>query len=103
MFTKMRLTLKEKWFPYKKTCTGIRDILILGKSLTQGLHNTKLTAEAQYSISFTKQDKKFCSSLHCNGNNSYSFVNRVKIYQSKAKYSELYGYPLCLGSILKDL
>ena len=99
----MRLTLKEKWFPYKKTCTGIRYFLILGKSLTEGLHNTTLTAKAQYCISFTKQDKKFCSSLHYNGNNSYSFVNRVKIYQSKAKYSELYGYPLRSGRILKEL
>ena len=43
------------------------------------------------------------SSLHYNGSNSYSFENRVKIYQSKAKYSELYGHPLCLESILKDL
>ena len=103
MLKKMRLTQKEKWFPYKKTCTGIRDILIVDKSLTQRLHNTILTGEAQYSISFTKQDKKSCSSLHYNGSNSYSFENRVKIYQSKAKYSELYGHPLCLGSILKDL
>ena len=40
-----------------------KDISILGKGLTQGLHNTKLTAEAEYPIDFTEQGKKFCISL----------------------------------------
>ena len=40
-----------------------KDILILGKGLTQGLEHT-LTAEKIYSINFTVTRKKFCLSLH---------------------------------------
>ena len=40
-----------------------KDILILGKGLTQGLENT-LTAEEMYSINFTVTKNKFCLSLH---------------------------------------
>ena len=41
-------------------------ILIVGKSLTQGLDDIKLTAEKKYSITFTVTGKKFCLSLHYN-------------------------------------
>ena len=44
-----------------------KDILILGKGPTQGLDNTMLTAEAQYSINFSRSNSKFCLSLHYNG------------------------------------
>ena len=37
-----------------------KDILILGKGLTQGVDNTKLTAEAQYSINSSRWNRKFC-------------------------------------------
>ena len=37
-----------------------KDILILGLGPTQGLDDTKLTAEAQYSINFSKSNRKFC-------------------------------------------
>ena len=46
--------------------------------------------------------KKFCSSLHYNGANSYLFVNGTKIYKFKAKDSETAASPLCLGNISKD-
>ena len=36
-----------------------KDILILGKGSAQGLDDTSLNAAAKYSISFTKQGKKF--------------------------------------------
>ena len=36
-------------------------------------------------------------SLHYNGSNSFLFVNATKIYQFKAKDSEIKPYPLCLG------
>ena len=39
-----------------------KDILVLGKGLTQGLKHT-LTAEKMYSISFTVTNRKFCLSL----------------------------------------
>ena len=42
-----------------------KDILILGKGPPQGLEHT-LTAEKLYSINFTKENTKFCLSLHYN-------------------------------------
>ena len=35
-----------------------KDILILGKVLTQKLDDTKLTAEKEYAITFTEQHQK---------------------------------------------
>ena len=61
-----------------------KDILILGKGPTQGLEHT-LTAEKMYSINFTVTKKKFCLSLHYNGENSYLFVNVKKLLNLKQK------------------
>ena len=36
------------------------DILFLGEGPTQGLDNTTITAEAEYSINFTRRKGKFC-------------------------------------------
>ena len=36
------------------------------------------------------------------GSNSFLFVNATKIYQFKAKHSELKWNTLSLGSVLKD-
>ena len=55
-----------------------KGILILGKGPIQGLEHT-LTAGKMYSINFTENNKKFCLSLHCNGTNSYLFVNGTEI------------------------
>ena len=55
-----------------------------------------------YSINSTVTKKKFCLSLHCNGANSYLFVNGTEIYKFKAKVSEIVASPLCLGNISKD-
>ena len=41
-----------------------KDILVLDKSPTQGLDDTELIAEVEYSTNFTKQGNKFCSSPH---------------------------------------
>ena len=66
-----------------------KDIKILGKGPTQGLDDTTLTAEAQYSITFSRSNRKCCSSLHYyNGSNSFLFVNATKIYQFKVKDSK---------------
>ena len=78
-----------------------KDILVLGKGLTQGLEHT-LTAEKMYSINFTGTKKKFCLSLHYNGANSYLFVNGTEIIKFKAKDSQIVPSPLCLGNISKD-
>ena len=55
-----------------------------------------------YSINFTMSKKKFCLSLHFNGENNYLFVNSTEIYKFKAKDSEIVATPLCLGNISKD-
>ena len=70
-----------------------KDILILSKRPTKGLDDTKLTAEAEYSINFSKSQIIFCLSLHCNGSNSFLFVNAAKIYQFKANDSEIKNIP----------
>ena len=78
-----------------------KDILILGKGPTQGLEHT-LTAEKLDSINLTKENTKFCLSLHYNGANSYIFVNGTETIKFKAKDSEITAYPLHLGNISKD-
>ena len=73
-----------------------KDILILGKGLTQGLGEHSLTAEKMHSINFSKDNIKFRLSLHYNGANSYSFVHGTEIIKFKAKDSEIVATPLCL-------
>ena len=79
-----------------------KDILILGDGPTQGLDDDTLTAEVKYPINFTQPKKRFVLSLHYNGSNSFLFVNATKIYQYKAKDSEVKDYALCFGNISKD-
>ena len=79
-----------------------KDILILGKSPTQGLGEHSLTAEKMYSINFTKNNTKFCLSLHYNGANSYLFVNGTEIIKFKAKDDKIMASQLCLENISKD-
>ena len=68
-------------------------ILIPDKGPTKALDDTTLTAEAQYSIKFSRSIRKFCWSLHYNESNSFLFVNATKIYQFKAKDSEIKKIP----------
>ena len=53
-------------------------------------------------INFTVVRKKFCLSLHYNGENSCLLVNGREIYIFKAKNSEIVVGPICLGNISKD-
>ena len=53
-------------------------------------------------INFTVVRKKFCLSLHYNGENSCLLVNGTEIYIFKAKNSEIVVGPICLGNISKD-
>ena len=69
-----------------------KDILILGVGPTQGLNDTTLTADAQYSINFSRSNRKFSLSLHYNRSNSFLFVNATKIYKLKSKDSEIKKY-----------
>ena len=79
-----------------------KKIAILGVGPTQGLDDTTLTAEEKYPIHFTQSRKRFVLSLHYNGNNSFLFVNATKIYQFKAKNSEINNYALWLGNVSKE-
>ena len=49
-------------------------ILLPDKVPAQGLDDTTLTAEAQYSINFSRSNRKFCLSLHYNSSNNFLFV-----------------------------
>ena len=78
-----------------------KEILVVEIGRTQRLEHA-VTTEKIYSINFTVAKKKFCLSLHCNGTNSYLFVNGTEIYKFKAKDSQIVAAPLCLGNISKD-
>ena len=78
-----------------------KDILVLDEGHTKGLEHT-LAAKQLYSMTFTKENSKFCLSLHYDGANSYLFVNGTEIIKFKAKDSEIAAYSLCLGNISND-
>ena len=67
------------------------------------MDDTTLTAEAKYPINFTNPGKSFLLSLHYNRSKSFLFCNATKVYQFKAKNSEIKDYALCLGNVSKDL
>ena len=76
-----------------------KNILILGKCITQGLDDATLTAEKMYSINSFEHDKKFCLSLHYNGSSNYLFVNGKEIINFKATDSEIVASKICLGNV----
>ena len=53
------------------------------------------------SINFSKENKKFCLNLHCNGDESYLHVTKKEICKFKAK-DNISWYNFCLRSISKD-
>ena len=79
-------------------------ILIInkGKGLTQGLDDTTLTEDTQYSINFSRPNSKLCLNLHYNGSYSFLFVNATKMYHFKARNFKIKKYSLCLENISKD-
>ena len=76
-----------------------KDIFIIFEEPTQGLDDATLTTEAKYPINCTQRIKRFVLSLQYNGINSFLFVNATKVYQFKAKDSEIKYYTLCLRKI----
>ena len=77
----------------------IKDTFLVSEEPTQGLDDKTLTAAAKYPMNFTQLGKRCVLSLHYNGSSSFLFVNAAKIYQFKAKDSEIKDYALCLGNI----
>ena len=55
--------------------TRANHIYLMGTGLTPGINDTKIYAEKNFYRNFTDFGKKFVSSLHYNGDNSYLFVN----------------------------
>ena len=51
---------------------------------------------------FTATDKKFVLSLHCNGDDSYLFVNCKQELKFRAKDDQIVKEILCLGNISDD-
>ena len=78
-----------------------KDVLILGKSPTQGLEHA-LSAGKMCLINFAQNNRKFCLSLHYNGVNSCLFVNGTKIIRFKAKDSEIVATPICVENVSID-
>ena len=58
-------------------------ILIFGKGPTQWLDDTTLTAEAQYSINFSRLNRKFSLSMQYNWNKSLYLLMLQKYIGSK--------------------
>ena len=44
-----------------------KNILILHKGQTKGIDNTSLTSEPEYSINFSRSERKLCLCIHYNG------------------------------------
>ena len=63
--------------------TKKKDVLVLGEGPTQGIDYTAITAEAKYSINFSRSRKFFCLSLHYNGSNVFYFANGTKYINLK--------------------
>ena len=78
-----------------------KNILFLGERSTQGLDNATITGETKHPINFTGSGKQFVLSLHYNESNNV-FICQLKMYQFRAKDSEIKPYLLCLGNISKD-
>ena len=79
-----------------------KNILVPGEGLTQGLNDTKITAEANYPTNFTRSGRRFVLSLHYNGSNSFLFVTAMKTYQFKAIDPKIKPYSFGLGNMLID-
>ena len=68
---------------------------VMGTDLTQGIHDTTLYAEKN----FTDPGKKFMLSLHYNGDDSYLFVNGRQELKFKCKTDQLVKEKLCIGNL----
>ena len=71
----------------------------MGTGLTQGIHDTTIYAEKNFYRNFTDPGKKFVSSLHYNGDDSYLFVNGRQELKFKAKDDQVINKKLCLGNL----
>ena len=71
-------------------------IYLMGTGLTQGINYTTIYTEKNFYRNFTNFGKKIVLSLHCNGDNSYLFVNGRQELKFKAKTDQLIKEKLCI-------
>ena len=74
-------------------------IYVMVKDYIQKINDTKIYAEKMYYRNFTGPGKKFVSSLHYNGNDSYLYVNGNQELKFIAKTDQLVKEKLCLGNL----
>ena len=81
-----------------------QNIYVLGKDYIQGINGTTIYAENIYKTNMTEPNKKFVLSLHCNGDNSYLFVNSVEQLKFKAQLftNDMKQEIFCIGNINSD-
>ena len=77
----------------------VNNIYVIGKGLTQGVNDTTIYVEKNFYRNFTDFSKKFMLSLHCNGDDSYLFVNGKQELKFKAKTDQLIKEKLCIGNL----
>ena len=75
------------------------NIFVMGDAFVQGINDTTLHTEKIYSQKFTQPSTKFVFSLHCNGDNSYLFVNGKQELKFKTKTESLVKQKLCIGNL----
>ena len=82
----------------------IHGVTTVGPTVLGGRSNkgTTIYAEKVYKHNFTKPNERFVLSLHCNGDNSYLFVNGREEFKFKAKtFSDQVKQNIqCLGCLI---
>ena len=77
------------------------NFLVLGEDPTQGINDSNGVEEKRISFNLSKANTKFCLSLHYNGDESYLYLDKTKIYKFKTK-DNITWYNFCLGSVSQD-
>ena len=80
--------------------TKENNILILDKGSVQ-INNTTIQGKSELKVNCILA-QKFILSVHCNGDDSYLFVNNIQQYKFKAKDSEIKTRKLCSGGFSND-
>ena len=78
------------------------NIYVMDKDYIQKINDTTIHAEKMFYRNFTDPGKKFILSLHCNGDNSYLFVNGREELKFKRKTDQIINKKLCLGNLSHD-
>ena len=60
-----------------------------------------LVQQKKKSINFSKENTKFCATLHCNGDEGCFYANKTETYKFKVKTNTSW-YNVCLGNISQD-